>query len=200
MKKDARAKEEAELAKIRAYAKAKEEREKGVAAIKAAKRAEEERIFRQIEAGVKEKLAAENRLLQMRELLWEEEAERRRIEQDEARKAKVLNMRNEMIEANEYQKKLKKEMKAKERQFELELIKKMQVKFDEDTAQAKAKEDARLQQRKEYISAIEQQNAQKREMYFAEVDREAKHSAMIKEREQFRERVVAEARKRILAN
>ena len=52
---------------------------------------------------------------------------------------------------------------------------------------------------KKYILAIEQQRAGKRSQYVAEMEREKVELVQLKESEDFRQQVVAEARKRLLA-
>eukprot|EP00948_MAST-09A_sp_MAST-9A-sp1_P003047 g3047.t1 len=190
--------EREELEKIAKYAAEKDAREQGLAEKKAAIRAEEDRIYKRNEEQMKKKLADIERLEQMRELLWEEEAEQRRQQQDDERANKVVRMRNEMIEANEKQKEYKKLLLEEERKRDLELKNKILKDFDKRQREIDAQEAAKLDAKKTYIRAIGEQRAEKKRMMDALEAAEEEKRKVALEREEFRKRVVAEARMRIL--
>ncbi len=197
--KDAKRAAEEEEAKIEAYRKEREGRGVAAAAKKAAKQAEADRKYREIERKVRAERMAREELENLRNLLHDEENWRKQEDAAQARKDRREQMKKEMIEANELQKVFKAEARAREREEEMVLIQKMLDKFQEDERMERENAQKRIQAKKDYIVAIEAQRAGKRSQYVAEMEREKQELVALKEEEDFRQKVVEEARKRLLA-
>merc|ERR1719263_2095716 len=100
-----------------------------------------------------------------------------------------------MIDANEYQKKIKAEVRAKEMEEEMILRKKMLDKFERDEEIERRNVQRRLDAKRDYVAEIENQRLVKKNMYYAEVAREKEELKQQEEEEKFRRQVVAEARR-----
>ena len=188
-----------EEAKIEAYRKEREGRGKAAAARKAAKQAEADRQYKEIERKVRAERLAREELENLRNLLHDEENWRKQEDAALARKAKREQMKRDMIEANELQKVFKTQARERERAEEMVLIQKMLDKFADDERKERENAEKRIQAKKEYIAAIEKQRRGKRQQYVAEMEREKQELLAMKQEEEFRQQVVEEARKRLLA-
>ena len=196
---DAKKAAEAEEAKIEAYRLEREGRGVAAAAKKAAKQAEADRKYKEIERKVRAERMAKEELENLRNLLHDEENWRKQEDAAAARKNRREQMKVEMIEANELQKEFKAEVRKREREEEMVLIQKMLDKFQDDERMERENAQKRINAKQKYILAIEQQRAGKRSQYVAEMEREKVELVQLKEEEDFRRQVVAEARKRLLA-
>jgi len=196
---DAKNAAEAEEAKIEAYRLEREGRGVAAAAKKAAKQAEADRKYKEIERKVRAERMAKEELENLRNLLHDEENWRKQEDAAAARKNRREQMKVEMIEANELQKEFKAEVRKREREEEMVLIQKMLDKFQDDERMERENAQKRINAKQKYILAIEQQRAGKRSQYVAEMEREKVELVQLKEEEDFRRQVVAEARKRLLA-
>ena len=196
---DAKRDEDANEAKIEAYRKEREGRGVAAAAKKAAKQAEADRKYKEIERKVRAERMATEELENLRNLLHDEENWRKQEDAAAARKQRREDMKVEMIEANELQKEFKAEAKLREREEEMVLIQKMLDKFQDDERMERENAQKRIIAKQKYILAIEQQRAGKRSQYVAEMEREKVELVQLKEEEDFRRTVVEEARKRLLA-
>ena len=108
----------------------------------------------------------------LRDMLWEEEkalADRKKAQERVERRKRLTK---EMIEANEYQKKIKAEFRAKEMEEEMVLRKKMLEKFERDEEIERQNVQRRLDAKRAYVAEIENQRLVKKNMYYAEVARE----------------------------
>jgi hypothetical protein len=196
---DAKRAAEAEEAKIEAYRKEREGRGVAAAARKAAKQADADRKYKEIELKVRAERMAREELENLRNLLHDEENWRKQEDAAAARKNRREQMKVEMIEANELQKEFKAEARKREREEEMVLIQKMLDKFQNDEKMERENAQRRIEAKQKYILAIEQQRAGKRSQYVAEMEREKVELVQLKEEEDFRRQVVQEARKRLLA-
>jgi hypothetical protein len=196
---DARRAADEEEAKIEAYRKEREGRGKAAAAKKAAKQAEADRKYKEIERKVRAERMAREELENLRNLLHDEENWRKQEDAAQARKDKRERMKTEMIEANELQKVFKSEARERERAEEMVLIQKMLDKFADDERLERENAQRRIDAKKDYIAAIETQRRGKRQQYVAEMEREKQELLAMKQEEDFRKNVVEEARKRLLA-
>merc|ERR1712028_266290 len=116
---------EAEEAKIEAYRLEREGRGVAAAAKKAAKQAEADRKYKEIERKVRAERMAKEELENLRNLLHDEENRRKQEDAAAARKNRREQMKVEMIEANELQKEFKAEARKRQREEEMVLIQKM---------------------------------------------------------------------------
>ena len=195
-KKRAEAEEER---KIREYNDSLANRDADAKARKAAADAEAERVYKEIEARERKKRLEKEEMENLRNMLHEEEEYRKRIEQDRQRELRRQRMKKEMIDANEKQKVFKAEVMAREAEAEKILVTKMLEKFEEDERRERENARRRIDAKKEYIAGIEAQRAHKRSLYIEEMEAEKASLRQAEEEEKFRQQVVQEARKRLLA-
>jgi len=184
--------------RINAYKKQVFKRGEKEAERKAALDAEQTRIRMKLEADAEAKRREEDRVHDALELLRKEEADRRRSDAEAARRNRLERMKREMMEANEAQKRFKKAQGVRDMEAEKVLVSKMMAKFKEDERKLKGEESERLRQRDLYKMGMEKQMLQRQEMYHdaRAVDERERRDAG--EKEEFRRRVVEEARKRLI--
>jgi hypothetical protein len=168
------------------------------AAKKQAAADEAERKYKIIEAEARRKRLAEEEMNNLRDMLWEEE---KALADDRKARERVLRSKRltaEMISANEYQKKIKAEVRAKDMEEEMALRTKMLAKFEADEARERKNVLLRLEAKRNYVRDIEEQRLTKKNMYYEEIAREKEDLRQQEENEDFRRQVVAEARRRLL--
>ncbi|CAM9721801.1 unnamed protein product [Scytosiphon promiscuus] len=170
-------------------------------------RAEEERLRKKASADAAFKAVVEqtekqnneeDELRMLRDMLWEEELEAKRIQDDEDRKQKAAESKLAMMEANEEQLRQRQERRAAEKQEENRLIQIMLDKFKEDEEREKQGEELRELMKKEHKKNIEIQREERAVLFEKEKGFEIKDAEAEKERELYRQRVVEEARRRLL--
>lgn len=188
----------AEEDRINSYNKAVEARSEGVAAKKAAKREEEERMLALIVEETERKRKAEEEFNNLRDMLWEEELEAKRAQDAYDRKHRAHQMRKEMMDANSAMMVTKEIQRKKDAENEARMLEIMKQKFAEDEARERAEEMERRRAKQHHMSLIAVQSNERRAMYEKE---RADEQAAIEEanrREEYRKRVIQEARKRLL--
>merc|ERR1719162_2264138 len=185
--------------KILQYAQAKNAREATFKAAQDQRKAEEEMRFKKIEEDMRLKREEEEEFARLRDMLWEEETEARLRSAERAKQEKQEQAKMDMMEANEQQKVLKRQIREEEEIEENYLRKLMSDKFAEDI---KLDEDARQRRmagRKEYQQQIIMQREEKQMLYQQEKDAEAEARRRVQEEEAFKLKVVEAARQRLLA-
>ena len=165
---------------------------------KAALEAAKDRIRQQIEDEMNARLAKEERMRDALHLLGKEEAERRRDEAERAKREKQYNMRQEMMNANEQQKRHKVVVREEEAEFENDILKRMQAKFDADEAAARRKEEQRRAAYTQYKQEVSHQMKERSDMFHAALVADAEQNKASREQEAYKAQVIEEARKRIL--
>ena len=191
-------KEKEEEAAILAHAKAVEQRSEGVAAIKKAKKDEEDRIFKQIAEETERKRAEEEEFIALRDMLWEEELEEKRKQDDLYRRQKIQDVKKEMMTANEQMKLNKLEVRRKEAEAEVRMVALMRKKFAEDEAKEKEEEEARRRAKLQHMSMIERQRNERMTLVQQERQQELAEREDALAKEEYRKMVIREARKRLL--
>ncbi|CAM9526825.1 unnamed protein product [Laminaria digitata] len=171
-------------------AKAEEERLRKKAAADAA--------FKAVVEQTEKQNNEEDELRILRDMLWEEELEAKRLQDDQDRKRKAAEGKLAMMEANEEQLKQRQERLVVEKEEEDRLIQIMLNKFKEDEEREKREEELREHMKKEHKKNIEDQRAERAVLYERERGFEIKDAEVEKERELYRQRVVEEARRRLL--
>ncbi|CAM9106535.1 unnamed protein product [Ectocarpus sp. 8 AP-2014] len=170
-------------------------------------KAEEERLRKKVAADAAFKAVVEqtekqnneeDELRMLRDMLWEEELEAKRIQDDEDRKRKAAESKLAMMEANEEQLRQRQERRATEKEEENRLIQIMLNKFKEDEEREKRGEELRERMKKEHKKNIEDQREERAVLYEKEKEFEMKDAQAERERELYRQRVVEEARRRLL--
>ena len=194
----AKANAKAEEDKIMAYNKSVEARSEGVAAKKQAKKDEEDRILAKIVEETERKRREEEEFNNLRDMLWEEELEAARAKDAQARRDKQAQMKREMMAVNESMLKIKGEIKIKDAENEARMLEIMRKKFADDDAKERREEENRLAAKKHHIDLIEKQKTQRQAMYDAERSQELAQFQEAERREEYRKKVIQEARKRLL--
>jgi len=190
--------EEEESRKNREYAESMANRGQAEAAKKKAAADEAERKYKLIEAEARKKRLAEEEMNNLRDMLWEEEKALADDKKNRERHLRSKRLTAEMITANEYQKKIKAEVRARELEEEMALRAKMLAKFEADEALERKNALLRLEAKRKYVKDIEEQRLTKKNMYYEEIAREKEELKQQEENEEFRRQVVAEARRRLL--
>lgn len=185
--------------KIRAYNKSLDARNEGVAAKKALKKEEDDRIFRQIVAETQRKQAEEDEFTQLRDMLWEEELEAKRAAEARERRERQERLKTEMVVANRGIMSHKEEARRKEAEAEARMVVAMRRKFAEDEARERAEERSRYEAKQRHMLLIEEQKRLRRDRDVAERTAELARLEEEERREEYRLKVVAEARKRLMA-
>lgn len=134
----------------------------------------------------------------LRDMLWEEELEAKRIADDKERVRKREEDKRKMMEENQIQLANKKKMIEAMEAEEERLVQIMLAKFSKDEEAEKAKQARRLDMKNQYIQNIKGQKEERFKLYQIEKDKELAERDYAGEMEEYRLRVVAEARKRLL--
>lgn len=184
--------------KILAYATAKNAREATFKAAQDQKKAEEEARFKRIEADMRAKREEEEEFARLRDMLWEEETEARLRKKEEDKKASQEQAKYDMMQANEQQKVLKRQLRDEEEAEEEMLKQIMKEKFEEDIRLDEEARQRRMRERDQYKREIEMQKEEKKVKYQREKDAEAEARRRVQEEEDFKQRVVEAARQRLL--
>lgn len=194
----AKAAARAEEERIAAYNRSLEARTEGIAAKKAAKKEEEDRILQQIVEETERKRREEEEFSNLRDMLWEEELEAKRSSDALERKMKQVRMKEDMIRANTEMMKYKELQRLQEVEAEARLVMLMRQKFADDEAKERMDEENRKANKHYHMSLIEQQKDERKHLYEAERAQEQATMREAAEREEYRKRVIQEARRRLL--
>jgi hypothetical protein len=188
----------AEEARINAYNQAIEARSEGIAAKKQAKRDEEDRILATIVEENERKRRGEEEFNHLRDMLWEEELEAKRSHEVYERQLKQTRMKEDMIRANDEMMKFKELRRLQEAEREARLVTLMRQKFAEDEARERADEEQRQAAKMHHMTLIEKQKDERNSLYQQERVAEQMAIQEANEREEYRKRVIQEARRRLL--
>lgn len=211
---------------IRVIEEFKRQRQKSVEAQRAAARAEEVRIAEYLasqsvreeevkraraedaavrDAQYKSIVAAQEELRKqleeeeaLRWMLVEVEAEKRRFEADAKKKEEIERSRREMLAANAEQRRIRERAVAEESAKEGALIAQFLEKCKEDDRRDAIQRQIREEARARYMGEIRVQRDEKLAMYQAEKMEELKTLEEGKRKEEFRKRVIEEARRKLL--
>lgn len=195
---DAKAAYEAEEAEIKAHLDAMAKRNEGVAQKRADKEAAQAAAFKQIAEEAEKKRLEEDELARLRNLLWEEELEAKRKAEEDGRIAARANQKVEMARANEQMLASKAAQREIDMAEENRLVNLMLKKFAEDEEKERKAAQRREDNRARYKHEIEEQQQQRLQMYEKEKAAELEGVNYGKEEEEYRKAVVAEARRRLL--
>ena len=193
-----KAAERAEEERIMSYNRAVEARSEGVAAKKAAKKEEEDRILQQIVEETERKRKEQEEFNELRDMLWEEELEAKRAADARERQEKQNRMREDMMIANAQMMQTKEEIRRMEAEKEARMVAMMRAKFAEDEARERQAEAQRRQAKMHHMSQIAMQADERKDMYERERQQEAAQREQDAAREQYRQQVIREARRRLL--
>lgn len=162
------------------------------------KKARDAENFRRIVAETQKQRLEEEELQRLRDMLWEEEMEAARAKEEHDRAEQRAMMKRDMAKANERQLAAKEERKKREADAELERAAELREQFALDEARERQKADERHQAKLHFMDSVQKQKEDRLRLYelskkieLDDADRDAKA-------EDYRKRVVAEARRRLL--
>jgi len=190
--------EAAQTAEIKRHMDAVASRNAGVAEAKAAKDAAAAEAFRTIAEEAERKRLEDEEMARLRDLLWAEELEASRRAQDQAKAKAKAEGKAEMSRANAQMLAAKQQQKEAEAAEEARLVSLMMEKFERDEADERRAAERRAANRAQYQADMNAQRASRRAAYEQERDAELAAVSDGKEEEEYRRAVVAEARRRLL--
>lgn len=194
------AKEQAafEDAQIRQHADALAARESELYRLKAEKKARDKAAFERIVAETEKHRAEEEELDQLRDLLWEEEMEAQRRKEERDREEKRQQSKRDMARANEEMLAAKQVQRESERKEEQRLVETMQRKFADDERNERLMGERRADNKIKYIEAVKIQKLERAAVYEQAKQTEINENANALRAEEYRLKVVQEARRRLL--
>lgn len=193
-----KAMEKLEENKILEYNRQLDSRTEGMIAKKQAKREEEDRILQQIILETERKRAEEEEFNNLRDMLWEEELEAKKRLDDSNRQLQARIMKEEMMKANSSMMESKRSLQLAEKEKENQMVELMKKKFIEDEELEAINQRKRKEMKMKHMMLIEKQRQERQDMYNAEKLAEANEVLEALEKEEYRLRVIKEARKRLL--
>ena len=185
-------------AEIRAYNDLMAERLRKETEEKKFQEAEKKRRWQMVVEGTKNATASKDEFNILRDMLWEEELEAQRIKQDKERAIQRAKAKEEMMVENQKQLASKKQMIIEMETEEQRLVQIMLDKFQKDEEVELNKQAARANMKNQYIQNIQGQREEREQLYEMEKNKELAERDFGAEMEEYRLRVVAEARKRLL--
>lgn len=192
---DAEAEEER---KIMEYARAKEAREAATAAKKAEADAEAAAVYARLSREQAERQRQLDEEENLRMLLAEEETEARLEREEMARRAKKAADLKAMMDANAAQTELKEWRAQQQREEEAEQRRQLKIKYEDDERAEREAARRRAQAKVEYMNSVERQKQQTHEMFELQRQAELQQAQADKLKEDYRARVVEEARRKLL--
>ena len=130
--------------------------------------------------------------------LWDQERqEREKVEQEEA-EIKRLKLREELLHQNQEQIQAKKALMARMEEEEANLVKEMLDKFAADEENEWQSQIAAMHSKVQYVSEARRQREERERMFKEEKEKETKEMDKVAEIEEYKQAVIAEARKRLL--
>merc|ERR1711988_150937 len=106
--------------------------------------------------------------------------------------------RQEMMQANEYQKNLKVQRKQKEAAEEEDFRRRMAEKYAEDERIDRANKQRRADMQKQFVNEVDQLADYKKQQYIAQQEQEMREQRVRDDEESERARIIEEERKRML--
>jgi Trichohyalin-plectin-homology domain len=190
------AKEEEE--RIAAYNRSLTSRNDGVAAKRQAKLDYDARILHKMSEEAAARQREDQEYEDLRNMLYEEEIEEKKRNEYRERRERQINMKRDIIEGNYHLMASKAEMRRAEMENEVRMVELMRKKFAEDEAREKEEEEIRIRKKQEQLSYLEKQQSERR--YLDEEERARELDVLMEEnrREEYKKKVVQEARKRLL--
>mmetsp|Transcript_14665 Transcript_14665/g.19037 ORF Transcript_14665/g.19037 Transcript_14665/m.19037 type:complete len:542 (+) Transcript_14665:137-1762(+) len=173
-------------------------RDEGIALAKANKDAGAALAFQAIAEEAARVQREEEEMTRLRDMLWEEEMEAARRKEDIARAEGRQASKAEMALANKQMLEMKQRNRELEAAEEERLVKLMMEKFAKDEADERAGEERRRANQEVYKKQIADQKQLRLDLYAREKNTELESVANVREEEEYRKAVVAEARRRLL--
>lgn len=195
---EARSKELREEDQIRQHAEAMRAREAEISRQRADKKARDAENFRRIVAETEKQRHEEEELQNLRDMLWQEEMEAARAKEERDRAEKRTAMTRSMARANEVQLAAKEERRKAEAEEERKRIEATLQKFAEDEEREQEQIRKRHRDKQHYIDLANKQRDDRLRIYEAARQVELDDAQRAAQADEYRKRVVAEARRRLL--
>lgn len=193
-----RARAEEELRRIEEYNDQKRRQHEKLMNQKRREKDGADEILRKLTREIEQKRREEDEMRQLLDELYQEEAEQKAIEKMKADQKKKDDMKEEMMEANEYQKRLKHQRAEEEHAEEQRFRAEMMARFEEDRRLDQMNKEARYQQRLQFVAEVDRLVEERREQYRKSVEAEFEAMRIQEEQEKFRAAVVERERQRLL--
>lgn len=187
-----------EMEKIAREAAVADERARQIQERKDALQARRDALYDQICAEANRKIAYEEEMERYREILYIEEEEQRLREMDRVRAEKQKAMMDEMMRANHEMQAMKAEKMRQEQLAEEQIAEEMRKKFEEDLRREREEFERNQEMKRIYCGELQDQIKKRQEAYRIEIQREQFEIDQEKRRQEFKRKVVEEARKRLL--
>lgn len=164
------------------------------------KRTEEEkkRRWKKVVEETRNQTQSKEELDTLRAMLWEEELEAKRKKEEEDATVKYTQQKEIMMRENKAQIAAKREMLEQMEREERELVDRMLKKFAEDADDERRKEENRRAFKERFMAEANQQRLDRRAMVHDEKQRVLKERDILKEQEEYKQRVINEARRKLL--
>ncbi|KAG6576250.1 Meiosis-specific nuclear structural protein 1 [Phytophthora cinnamomi] len=183
---------------IAEYRRRVEAREADVKAASEVRKAQEDAMFRAVEAEIQAKMRDEEEIERLRDELWEEELLQKKRAQEEEKVAAKLLAKEEMMRSNEMQMLLKQELLARQRADEEAFNEMLKERFRSEERRDMELAAFRRKQREQFVEEIARHRALKQEMVYAELQRERRERERQEQDENYRRQVVEAAKQRLL--
>jgi hypothetical protein len=190
---------EEELQRIAEYNEEMTKRQAELLAGRRAKSAAKDELLEKLSADIEQKRREKEEMESLLEELYQEEAEARAIEQQQAKAAHQQRLREEMMEANEYQKMYKAQRALEQAGEEEDFRRKMMAKFADDDRVAQMNELRRRREMGEYKQEVERMIAERRRKFEESLEAELEELRRAQEEKNYRAAVVERERQRLLA-
>ncbi|KAI9982097.1 hypothetical protein PInf_007985 [Phytophthora infestans] len=173
-------------------------REAGIKAASDVKKAQEDAMFRAVEAEIQAKMREEEEIERLRDELWEEELLQKKRAQEEERIAAKQQAKEDMMRSNDMQMQLKQELLARQRADEEAFNEMLRERFRSEERREMELAAFRRKQREQFVEEIARHRALKQEMVYAELQRERRERERQEQDENYRRQVVEAAKQRLL--
>jgi len=190
---------EYELKKIQEYQALQQARHDELQRAKQSKADRADKVLERITAEIEAKRREEEEMQKLLYELYQEEAESKALAEIKAREERILAMRREMIEANEYQKAFKSQRRATQAKEEEEFRAKMLQKFAQDARIEAMNVERRRREMAEYQNEVEQIIQERKALYEQAVEAELDARRKEQEEREYKLAVVEAERQRLLA-
>ncbi|GFH54341.1 hypothetical protein CTEN210_10817 [Chaetoceros tenuissimus] len=134
----------------------------------------------------------------LRTLLWEQERLERERKEEEEESRKKMEQRKELLQQNQQQIEAKKKMIAKMEAEEQALVDQMLRKFAEDEKEELRKQEQMMKEKIKYAMEARQQREEREHIFKSEKGKEEEEMKQMKEVQSYKDRVIAEAKRRLL--
>ncbi|KAK1935402.1 Meiosis-specific nuclear structural protein 1 [Phytophthora citrophthora] len=180
------------------YRRRVEAREADIKAASEVKKAQEDAMFRAVEAEIQAKMREDEEIERLRDELWEEELLQKKRAQEEEKIAAKLQAKEDMMRSNEMQMLLKQELLARQRADEEAFNEMLKERFRSEERREMELATFRRKQREQFVDEIARHRALKQEMVYAELQRERRERERQEQDENYRRQVVEAAKQRLL--